>query len=227
MHAQHATEGISIRVLGPQIILRYGEEVPPPAPQQRRVLAVLASRPGEVVAREAISQRIWGSATAQQLRSLQSYVSHLRTVLGTHAIELVGSGYRLNLDEDRIDEVQFRRHVETGLEQVGEGHVRDARRHLEAALDLYRGKPYDDLPNGEFAVRACCSCATRRRTHCSGCALTSSAPRRTVARSSPCWPRPMRIIPTGSSARCCTPAPSPWRGGCPRQARSRAISVDG
>ncbi len=153
MHAQHATEGISIRVLGPQIILRYGEEVPPPAPQQRRVLAVLASRPGEVIAREAISQRIWGSATAQQLRSLQSYVSHLRTVLGTHAIELVGGGYRLNLDEDRIDEVQFRRHVETGLEQVGEGHVRDARRHLEAALDLYRGKPYDDLPNGDFAVR--------------------------------------------------------------------------
>lgn len=147
-----ATEAISIRVLGPQIILRDGEEVAPPAPQQRRVLAVLASRPGEVVAREAISQRIWGSATAQQLRSLQSYVSHLRTILGTRAIELVGGGYRLNIDDDRIDEVQFRRHVERGLEQVGEGHFREARRHLEAALALYRGKPYDDLPNGEFAV---------------------------------------------------------------------------
>lgn len=153
MHALHTTAGIAIRVLGPQIILRDGEEIPPPAPQQRRVLAVLASRPGEVVAREAISQRIWGSSTAQQLRSLQSYVSHLRTILGTHAIELVGGGYRLNVEHDQIDEVQFRRHVETGLEQVGEGHVRDARRHLEAALDLYRGKPYDDLPNGDFAVR--------------------------------------------------------------------------
>ena len=147
-----ATDGISIRVLGPQIILRDGEEIPPPAPQQRRVLAVLASRANEVVAREAISQRIWGSATAQQLRSLQSYVSHLRTILGTHAIELVGGGYRLNIDESRIDEVEFRRHVERGLEQVAAGHVRDARRHLEAALDLYRGKPYDDLPNGDFAV---------------------------------------------------------------------------
>ncbi|MEY3733818.1 MAG: hypothetical protein RL347_1177 [Actinomycetota bacterium] len=147
-----ATDGISIRVLGPQIILRDGEELAPPAPQQRRVLAVLASKPNEVVAREAISQRIWGSATAQQLRSLQSYVSHLRTILGTHAIELVGGGYRLNIDEDRIDEVQFRHHVERGLEQVGEGHFREARRHLETALDLYRGKPYDDLPNGEFAV---------------------------------------------------------------------------
>ena len=144
---------ISIRVLGPQVILRDGEEIHPPAPQQRRVLAVLASHPGEVVAREAISHRIWGSATAQQLRSLQSYVSHLRTILGTQAIELVGSGYRLNVGDEQIDEVQFRHHVEQGLERVGQGHFREARIHLEAALMLYRGKPYDDLPNGDFAVR--------------------------------------------------------------------------
>lgn len=153
MPSRRMTDQIAIRVLGPQIILRDGEEIPPPAPQQRRVLAVLASTPGEVVAREAIAQRIWGSATAQQLRSLQSYVSHLRTILGTHAIELVGGGYRLNIEHDQIDEVEFRDHVERGLAQVGEGHFREARAHLEAALDLYRGKPYDDLPNGDFAVR--------------------------------------------------------------------------
>jgi DNA-binding SARP family transcriptional activator len=144
---------ISIHILGPQVILRNGEEIHPPAPQQRRVLAVLASHPGEVVAREAISQRIWGAATAQQLRSLQSYISHLRTILGTHAIELVGGGYRLNIGEDQIDEVQFRHHVERGLDCVGQGHFREARAHLEVALKLYRGKPYDDLPNGDFAVR--------------------------------------------------------------------------
>ena len=153
VRTNHDMTGVSISVLGPQIIERDGIELAPPAPQQRRVLAVLASRPGEVVAREAISLRIWGSATAQQLRSLQSYVSHLRTILGTHAIELVGGGYRLNIDQSHIDEVRFRDHVERGLEYVGEGHVREARRHLEAALQLYRGKPYDDLPNGEFAVR--------------------------------------------------------------------------
>jgi DNA-binding SARP family transcriptional activator len=151
--SRYSTDGITIQVLGPQIILRDGQEVPPPAPQQRRVLAVLASQPGEVVAREAISQRIWGSATAQQVRSLQSYVSHLRTLLGTHAIELVGGGYRLNISEQQIDEAQFRAHVEDGLTQVGEGRFREARESLEAALHLYRGKPYDDLPNGDFAVR--------------------------------------------------------------------------
>jgi len=144
---------IEICVLGPQVIIRDGEEVPPPAPQQRRVLAVLASRPGEVISREVISHHIWGAATSQQVRSLQSYVSHLRTILGTHAIELVGGGYRLNVGPDSIDETLFRRHVEQGLDQAADGHCREAREHLEAALELYRGEPYDDLPNGDFAVR--------------------------------------------------------------------------
>ena len=97
-YARGAT--ISIHVLGPQVILRDGEEIHPPAPQQRRVLAVLASHPGEVVAREAISQRIWGSATAQQLRSLQSYISHLRTILGTHA-------RKLGIDPDALVTVRY------------------------------------------------------------------------------------------------------------------------
>jgi DNA-binding SARP family transcriptional activator len=147
------TNSVSIAVLGPQIILKDGEEIHPPAPQQRRVLSVLASRPGEVIAREVISHHIWRSATAQQLRSLQSYVSHLRTILGAQTIELVGGGYRLNLEPDCIDEVQFRRHVDAGLADSGGGHFREARRHLEAALALYRGLPFDDLPNGDFAVR--------------------------------------------------------------------------
>ena len=149
----HSGKEIEVRVLGPQMILRNGVEVPPPAPQQRRVLAVLASRPGEVVAREAISQAIWGSSTAQQLRSLQSYVSHLRTILGTDAIELVGGGYRLNVVASQIDEMQFRSHVERGLARVSDGRFREARVYLESAIGLYRGKPYDDLPNGQFAVR--------------------------------------------------------------------------
>lgn len=153
VQSQGAKDDISIQVLGPQIILREGVEIPPPAPQQRRVLAVLASRPGEVVAREAISQRIWGSATAQQLRSLQSYVSHLRTVLGTGSIELVGTGYRLNVNPECIDETRFRRHVTAGLALVGDGRLREGREHLEAALESYRGEPYDDLANGDFAVR--------------------------------------------------------------------------
>ncbi len=63
------------------------------------------------------------------MRSLQSYVFRLRTILGTHAIERIGGGYRLNVDDERIDEVEFRYHAERGLEQMSDGHFREARGH--------------------------------------------------------------------------------------------------
>ena len=149
--AAHST--LEVFVLGPQLIVKDGAEVDPPAPQQRRVLAVLASRPSEVVSREWIANKLWGAAKATQLRGLQSYVSHLRSILGTRAIELVGGGYRLNIDPSCIDEVAFRRHIALGLEEAAHGRYRGARQHLESGLALYRGEPYDDMGNGDFEVR--------------------------------------------------------------------------
>lgn len=144
---------LQVFVLGPQLIVKDGFEVDPPAPQQRRVLAVLASRPSQVVSREWIANKLWGAAKATQLRGLQSYVSHLRSILGTRAIELVGGGYRLNIDPSCIDEVAFKRHIALGLEEAAHGRYRGARQHLEAGLALYRGEPYDDMGNGDFEVR--------------------------------------------------------------------------
>ena len=144
---------LRILVLGPQLIMKDGEELAPPAPQQRRVLSVLASRPSEVVSREWIANQLWGAAKATQLRGLQSYVSHLRSVLGPRTIELVGGGYRLNLDPSCIDEVKFKHFVTSGLEASKAGRFRQARQDLEAALALYRGEPYDDLAHGDFEVR--------------------------------------------------------------------------
>lgn len=144
---------VRILVLGPQLILKDGEELAPPAPQQRRVLSVLASRPSEVVSREWIANQLWGAAKATQLRGLQSYVSHLRSILGSRTIELVGGGYRLNLDPSCIDEVEFKRLVAQGLEASMAGRFRQARHDLEVALALYRGEPYDDLGHGDFETR--------------------------------------------------------------------------
>lgn len=144
---------LEVYILGPQRIVKDGTEVDPPAPQQRRVLAVLASRPSEVVSREWIANKLWGAAKSTQLRGLQSYVSHLRSILGPRTIELVGGGYRLNVDPACIDEVVFKRYVALGLEEAASGRYRSARQHLETALSLYRGEPYDDLGNGDFEVR--------------------------------------------------------------------------
>ena len=153
MNTGAAGQGLRVCLLGPQVILRDGDELHAPAPQQRRVLALLASKPGEVVSREWLAQSLWGSATATQLRGLQVYVSNLRSALGKNSIDLVGNGYRLNIDPQAIDEVIFKESLAKGHEFLAQEFYAEAIEHLEHALALWRGEPYDDLPLGEFHAR--------------------------------------------------------------------------
>lgn len=144
---------LSVSVLGPMEIRLNGELIPPPAPQQRRVLALLASRPGQTVSREWISQSIWGSAVPAQMRGMQVYVSNLRALLGRDSIELVGNGYRLNIKPEAVDENRFREHATRGQGALSaEDYVR-ARSEFETALSLWRGDPYDDVDNADFHAR--------------------------------------------------------------------------
>ena len=147
------TGALEVGVLGPQIIRVSGTEIDAPAPQQRRVLSLLASRPGEVVAREWLTEGLWGSATATQMRSLQVYVSNLRSILGKSAIDLVGNGYRLNVDPSAVDEVRFRDLVARGTAALSRGHFDEAVEALQEALAEWRGDPYDDLNGPDFSAR--------------------------------------------------------------------------
>jgi len=144
---------IQIDVLGPLVVRKDGTEVPPPAPLQRRVLSLLASRPGEVVSREWLATQMWGTASLSQQRGLQSYVSHLRGSLGTKTIELIGNGYRLAVDPDAVDEVRFRQQIEDGSAALGHGRYGEAIASLSQALSMWRGEPYEDLPRGDFVAR--------------------------------------------------------------------------
>jgi DNA-binding SARP family transcriptional activator len=144
---------IKINVLGPQQIVIDGQEQPPLAPQQRRVLAILASRPGEVITRDHLMQMLWGSATQKLLKGLQAYVSNIRSILGTSTVELIGTGYRLNLDPQAVDEVRFLGHVATGHQELSAERYYNAAQAFDAALALWRGQPYDDMENGEFTAR--------------------------------------------------------------------------
>jgi DNA-binding SARP family transcriptional activator len=146
-------QSLSISVLGPQVIYLKGAELDAPAPQQRRVLSLLASRPNEVVSREWIAHGLWGSATATQLRGLQVYVSNLRSALGKSSIDLVGNGYRLNVPPDAIDEVNFKNALTLGHDAVAHERYDEAIEHLTFGLSLWRGEPYDDLPHGDFIAR--------------------------------------------------------------------------
>ena len=144
---------IAIEVLGQQTVSIAGEPVTGLAPQQRRLLSLLASDPGQGLSREWLATGLWGSFDAAHLRSLQVHVSHLRACLGKDAIESVGHGYRLVAEPETIDESRFRQLVAEGKEAVTHGHYDDAITLLGDALCLWRGEPYQDITTDEFLAR--------------------------------------------------------------------------
>ena len=73
-------------------------------PQQRRLLALLLSQPGQSVSTQRLVDCLWpdGLAPDGAGRSVMTYVSRLRAALGESSISTVDEGYRLELG-DRVD----------------------------------------------------------------------------------------------------------------------------
>lgn len=65
---------------------------------QYDILAVLAARPGQVVSRAALRERIWGPDSDVDLRSIDTHIKHLRRKLGDRNAVFIsnawGIGYR-------------------------------------------------------------------------------------------------------------------------------------
>jgi two-component system copper resistance phosphate regulon response regulator CusR len=80
---------------------RKGREVPL-SPREFQLLAHLAERPGKVVTRTALWDRLWSSGTEPDSNVIDVYVRSLRNKLGRDPdlIETVrGAGYRLRVEE--------------------------------------------------------------------------------------------------------------------------------
>lgn len=118
-------------VLGPiEVETADGERRTIGSANQRAILAMLLSRPGTVVATDELIDGLWGDdPPPSALKSLRTYVSRLRKVVGDR---LVGhdDGYSLGCTGDELDARTFE-------EDVGSG------RYAEA-LRLWRGRPYGD-----------------------------------------------------------------------------------
>lgn len=126
-------------VLGPVTASVNGAPVDLGALKQKTVLAVLVVNAGQLVSTDRIIESVWGDgASPAARRSVQTYVSNLRRLLGDGARKLlVGTtdGYRLAMDSDvSADWIMFD-------ESVAQGSVESLRR----ALDLWRGDPLEDV----------------------------------------------------------------------------------
>lgn len=128
---------MQVRVLGSFELVVDGQVRPVPGPGERALLALLASDPGRIVAADRLIDELWGEGLpGDPTNSLQLRVSKVRKVVGT-ALVTQRPGYRLEIEPDQVDAVRFAR-------MVGE-------RRFEEALALWRGEPYGEFADQEWA----------------------------------------------------------------------------
>jgi DNA-binding SARP family transcriptional activator len=141
---------VHVRLLGPFEVVIGGAPLPLGSPQQRAVLAVLALRPGEVVATDALVEALWPrGAPATAVPVVRTYVSRLRQVLAAAGVEggLVARppGYVLAVDPGLVDARCFEQLVGRGRDELAAGRAEAAAATFRRALDLWRGDVLADL----------------------------------------------------------------------------------
>ena len=139
---------LSLSVLGPLEVARDG--VPARlGPQLRRVLALLTVHADEVVSADRLIDVLWSeSPPASASHTLQTRVSELRSELGADRIETRAPGYRLLVDGAEVDSLRFDELVRVGLDA---GDQELAAIAFEEALALWRGRPFAEFADDEFA----------------------------------------------------------------------------
>jgi DNA-binding SARP family transcriptional activator/WD40 repeat protein len=145
--------GVDYRVLGPVSALVEGHRVNLGGRKQRVVLAVLLLARGESVSSDRLAERIWGDEAPQGARhTVQAYVSELRKVLDD-PIEWDGQGYRLEVEPHRVDSIVFEDLLQQSRIRI-EQEPAEASTLLREALQLWHGRPFEDLDVPAFVLEA-------------------------------------------------------------------------
>ncbi|MFB7620958.1 BTAD domain-containing putative transcriptional regulator [Kitasatospora sp. NPDC056181] len=151
---------LRIQLLGPVRAWRHGTEVTLGPPKQRAVLALLASRAGDVVGVEGIVDALWGTDVPHTAANgVHTYVAGLRRALepgrttrAADALLASGSGgYCLRMDPADVDATLFTRTHNDARRSRAEGNTEAALRRYEQALALWHGEACTAVP-GPFAA---------------------------------------------------------------------------
>jgi DNA-binding SARP family transcriptional activator/tetratricopeptide (TPR) repeat protein len=141
---------VRVRLLGPLDVVVGGAVRPVSGLRRKAILAVLSLRAGEIVSTDRLADIVWGDCPpSTPLNTLQSHVSHLRTVLGSRAAILARPpGYVLDADDVTTDMRLAERLLHQATRAPGAPGAPDPARRireLREALALWRGRPLADL----------------------------------------------------------------------------------
>src|SRR5262249_36126470 len=132
-----------------------GQELPLGGRRQRSLLALLLLHANQVVSRDHLLDGIWGEAPPTTAsRTLDSYVSRLRTALGADRLTRKEPGYAWRVGAGGLDLQRFEEVLGAGRGRPARGDAGSAARPLTAARELGRGEPFADLAYEPFASNA-------------------------------------------------------------------------
>jgi DNA-binding SARP family transcriptional activator len=155
---------VKVHDLGPLTIDLNGHELKPNGPRPTTLLALLTLNANRRVPVDAMIDALWGEGpTSGRVSTLESHISRLRRLLepgrarGVTPDLLVNDagGYRLLVDLDDLDSTIFERFADEGRDALATGRADRAVRRFDAALVLWRGRPFapcSDEPWAEATV---------------------------------------------------------------------------
>ena len=104
---------MEFRLLGPvEVVDDSGRRIELAANRLRVLLAALLLQPNRVVGAQALVDTLWEDELPARPRSaLQTYISRLRTMLGTPIISTEPAGYMIGAAPEQLDLARFRAQV--------------------------------------------------------------------------------------------------------------------
>jgi DNA-binding SARP family transcriptional activator len=136
---------ISIGLLGPFQVTLNQHRVLLTAGKLRTLLAVLALGSGQTVSIDRLATTVWADQEppGNVRRSVQTYITRLRTALGPSAIDWTPTGYLLCADPDQVDILRFVQLLDSASAAPD---TTVERTRLGQALKLWRGTPFEGVP---------------------------------------------------------------------------------
>ena len=135
---------MELRVLGPVEVVEDGRSFPLGGPKQRTVLALLIANAGRSVSTGSLINGVYGEEPPQGARrSIQTYVSNLRSELGDIIVG-TNDGYELAVERSAVDAMRF----EDAISAAKDRSPAEASEILREALGLWHGHPYADVDGG-------------------------------------------------------------------------------
>ncbi len=134
---------LEFRVLGPVEAHAGRRRLDLGGPKQRSLMALLLIEQGRPVAADRLADQLWaGNPPDGAATTLRSYVSRLRTALGSETVIGTPAGYALDAAADSVDAHRFEELTGQGESALRRGAPGAAAERLHAALALWRGPAF-------------------------------------------------------------------------------------